>query len=278
MRASAGSQYRAGADPGYSGCVVGIRLARRQYRARPDGDIGASRRPYGSCEAGTDLQAAGGAWAGQNGADGVAPSDVEIRRQADMRYVGQSYELTIDMDTKTGDPIAAAVASFHSRHDTMYGHSNTAGPVEFVNLRTIHVHRPDERENPPMESASATAPKPVAHREAYFDGGFVKTPVYDRKHLSVGQDIFGLGDRRTGRHNARPSIRSSGRNYAKTAASSWMFRMSWRPSIRSRSKSCAIVSRRSRRKCRTHWYVALIPTSLRKVTIAQQRCLTAAVR
>jgi N-methylhydantoinase A len=73
----------------------------------------------------------------------------------------------------------------------MYGHSNTAGPVEFVNLRTIHVHRPDERENPPRESASATAPKPVAHREAYFDGGFVKTPVYDRKHLSVGQEIEG---------------------------------------------------------------------------------------
>jgi len=124
-------------------------------------------------------------------ADGVAPGDVEIRRQADMRYVGQSYELTIDMDTKTGDPIAAAVVSFHSRHDTMYGHSNTAGPVEFVNLRTIHVHRPDERENPPMKSESATAPKPVAHREAYFDGGFVKTPVYDRKQLSVGQEIEG---------------------------------------------------------------------------------------
>ncbi len=124
-------------------------------------------------------------------ADGVAPGDVEIRRQADMRYVGQSYELTIDMDKKTGDPIAAAVASFHSRHDTMYGHSNTAGSVEFVNLRTIHVHRPDERENPPMKSASAAAAKPVAHRESYFDGGFVKTPVYDRKQLSVGQEIEG---------------------------------------------------------------------------------------
>jgi N-methylhydantoinase A len=53
------------------------------------------------------------------------------------------------------------------------------------------VHRPDERENPPMKSESATAPKPVAHREAYFDGGFVKTPVYDRKQLSVGQEIEG---------------------------------------------------------------------------------------
>ena len=124
-------------------------------------------------------------------ADGVAPGDVEIRRQADIRYVGQSYELTIEMDAKASDPIAAAVALFHERHDTLYGHSNTAAPVEFVNLRTIHVHRPEERENPPTQVLSAAPPNPVAHRDAYFDGGFVKTPVYDRRQLSVGQEITG---------------------------------------------------------------------------------------
>jgi len=124
-------------------------------------------------------------------ADGVAPDDVEIRRQADMRYVGQSYELTIEVDTNALDPIAAAVALFHERHDTLYGHSNTAAPVEFVNLRTIHVHRPKERENPPTKVLSAVPPNPIAHRDAYFDSGFVKTPVYDRKQLSVGQEIAG---------------------------------------------------------------------------------------
>jgi N-methylhydantoinase A len=124
-------------------------------------------------------------------ADGVAPGDVEIRREADMRYVGQSYELTIEVHAKAQDPIAAAVALFHERHDTMYGHSNTAAPVELVNLRTIHVHRPDERVNPPAKSLSAEPPRPVAHRDAYFGGGFVKTPVYDRKQLRVGQEITG---------------------------------------------------------------------------------------
>lgn len=124
-------------------------------------------------------------------ADGVAQGDVEIRRQADMRYVGQSYELTIEVDAKTQDPIAAAVALFHARHDTMYGHSNTATPVEFVSLRTTHVHRPNERENSPEKTSSAEPAKPVAHREAFFGGGFIKTPVYVRKQLCVGQEIMG---------------------------------------------------------------------------------------
>ncbi len=124
-------------------------------------------------------------------ADEVALDEVEIRQQADMRYVGQSYELTIDMDAQARDPIAKAVAAFHALHDTVYGHSNVAAPVEFVNLRTVHVCRPDERQSEPLKEASAEASKPIAHREAYFDGGFLRTPVYDRKQLVVGQDISG---------------------------------------------------------------------------------------
>ena len=108
-----------------------------------------------------------------------------------MRYVGQSYELTIDMDAQARDPIAAAVASFHARHETTYGHSNTTAPVEFVNLRTVHVHHPEAREKLLVKAGSAGAPTSVARREAYFDGGFVKTPVYARNQLSVGQEIAG---------------------------------------------------------------------------------------
>ena len=123
--------------------------------------------------------------------DGVALENVAIRWQADMRYVGQSYELTIDMDHGAADPIAGAIASFHARHDTMYGHSNPAAPVELVNLRTVHIHRPDEREKPELKKMMPSAAIPVAQREAFFDGGFVSTPIYDRKRLRVGQEIAG---------------------------------------------------------------------------------------
>ncbi len=124
-------------------------------------------------------------------ADAVALQAVEIRRQVDMRYVGQSYELTIEMDAQAPDPIAAAIASFHARHESIYGHSNRVGPVELVNLRTVHLHRPDQREAPPPKPSSATAAAPVARRRAYFEGSFLDTPIYDRKQLNVGQEIAG---------------------------------------------------------------------------------------
>jgi N-methylhydantoinase A len=123
-------------------------------------------------------------------ADGVAPQEVEIRRQADMRYVGQSYELAIDM-AAGGDPLAAAVASFHERHALIYGHSNPATPVEFVSLRTIHVHRAHVRENARTAATAEGAPVPTVHRKAYFGNGYVRTPVYDRGKLAVGHEIAG---------------------------------------------------------------------------------------
>lgn len=123
-------------------------------------------------------------------ADGVALPEVVIHRQADMRYVGQSYELAIDM-AAGDDPAAAAVKVFHERHEALYGHSNANAPVEFVNLRTVHVHHPHARENREIEGKPGGAPVPVAHREAYFGNGFVRTPVYDRKQLGAGHEIVG---------------------------------------------------------------------------------------
>jgi N-methylhydantoinase A len=117
-----------------------------------------------------------------------------------MRYVGQSYELTLEMAASASDQIAAAVAAFHARHKALYGHSNSAAPVEFVSLRTVHVRRPDDR-RPPLARPISGQPGPIAYREAYFEdsGGFVRTPVYDRRttcpgHLIVGPAIIEQAD------------------------------------------------------------------------------------
>jgi N-methylhydantoinase A len=123
-------------------------------------------------------------------ADGIAPEATVIRRQADMRYRGQSYELTIDISD--GDPIAAAVAAFHRRHEDFYGHANPAAPVEFVNLRTIHVCHAAAREDGAPAGDDATA-KPAGTRRAYFEecGGFVPVPVHARNALARGAVLAG---------------------------------------------------------------------------------------
>ena len=125
-------------------------------------------------------------------ADGIAPGKVMIRRQADMRYKGQSYELTIDIP-RDGDPIAGAIAAFHRRHEDFYGHANRAAPVEFVNLRTIHVCPSATRNGNSAPQSRAVERKPAGRRQAYFEdcGGFVETPVHDRAALGSGDVLVG---------------------------------------------------------------------------------------
>src|SRR5262249_45831824 len=117
----------------------------------------------------------------------------EVRRQADMRYAGQSYELTIDLGAGASDRIKDAVERFHARHKDFYGHSNPDAPVEFVNLRTVHVHQVAARtKSDPAHSTGGGLP-PVAHREAYSAerNGYVRTPIYDRRAMTGGATIVG---------------------------------------------------------------------------------------
>lgn len=124
--------------------------------------------------------------------DKVSEDEVEVGILADMRYVGQSYELTVPV-ASDADPIAAAVASFHERHRDLYGHADSAAPVEFVNLRVVHSHGrsgPKLSWRTPDGSGEAAA---YGMRQVCFTelGGNVDTPIFDRAHLAAGQRIDG---------------------------------------------------------------------------------------
>ena len=55
-----------------------------------------------------------------------------LRRLLDLRYVGQSYELTVPL---RGRNIAGAVRAFHKRHHERYAHSRPDAAVEIVVVR-----------------------------------------------------------------------------------------------------------------------------------------------
>jgi N-methylhydantoinase A len=65
--------------------------------------------------------------------------------------------------------------------------------VEFVNLRTVHVHQVAARTTGDPAHSTSREPFPVAHREAYFDerNGYVRTPIYDRRSMTGGTTIAG---------------------------------------------------------------------------------------
>jgi N-methylhydantoinase A len=56
----------------------------------------------------------------------------ELRRRADLRYRGQSFELTVPL----GGDVAEA---FHRAHEERYGYADRSRPLELVALRTATV-------------------------------------------------------------------------------------------------------------------------------------------
>jgi N-methylhydantoinase A len=113
--------------------------------------------------------------------DGSA--DLRLARLADLRYQGQSFELTVD----AGD-LGELAARFHAEHERRYGYRMEDEVVELVHLRLVATV-PSER--PDLHEAPARGQRARTRRRAGFDGGWLEVDVYDRAELGVGSALQG---------------------------------------------------------------------------------------
>jgi len=124
--------------------------------------------------------------------EGVAAGDVHVAYTADMRYVGQAYELEVPIAA----PVAAErvpdiVAAFHAVHERVYGYARTQQTVEFVNFRAVHTYRlPRPVVRPSAQAHGRLDDARVGERRAYFDG-FVSAAIYERARLPLGARLAG---------------------------------------------------------------------------------------
>jgi N-methylhydantoinase A len=120
---------------------------------------------------------------------GVDAADLELDRAADLRYVGQSYELTVDAEAPLDEAaLERTVDRFHRAHERLYGYAMREEPVEAVTLRVT-----GRVPTPPLQDAPDSSGDPRRDaREVYFeDGGYREAAVYWRPGLAVGQRIEG---------------------------------------------------------------------------------------
>ena len=114
--------------------------------------------------------------------------------QADLRYVGQNFELILPVDEGRLEAKSLAVLQnrFHARHKDFYGYDIPGQPVELVNLRvSVTVRRERPRTETLAPGAAATAAE-TGRRPVWFaDTGFVDTPVLDRDLLQCGAAFTG---------------------------------------------------------------------------------------
>jgi N-methylhydantoinase A len=127
---------------------------------------------------------------------GQSLSGVEVRRSADMRYVGQEHAVTVELPIELfqKQDRAGIKALFDAVHQTRYGFSVAHEKAEIVSLRSAVV---GQLRKPPFEHIAKGQAEPDAaafrgKRPVYFAStGFVDTPTYDRPALKAGNRITG---------------------------------------------------------------------------------------
>ncbi|MDP9810866.1 N-methylhydantoinase A [Rhizobium tibeticum] len=115
-----------------------------------------------------------------------------IRLSADMRYLGQSFEIETPIQAawlRHGDA-AAIRAAFHQEHDRLYGHRDENADVQMVSLRLVIAGATPK---PPLNpiAVAETPAAPRLHVEGWFSGRSWVTGVYHRADLAAGHRFRG---------------------------------------------------------------------------------------
>lgn len=122
-------------------------------------------------------------------AEGVPEDRIRMRRSAGMRFLGQSWELNVELG-QHDKSIDRLIASFGEVHERRFGHRSGTN-VEVVNFRVTAVGVVDK---PGLHRLPSVTPRPDAYlrkRDVYFNGEFVATPVVQRDRLVLNETIKG---------------------------------------------------------------------------------------
>ena len=126
--------------------------------------------------------------------EGLPVESMAARRFLDARYIGQSFELTIDYPAPSRrlDLQRTIANSFYQAHLQRFGYADRAEAVEIVNLRLkleLAMEKPSIAPQP-MGEANASAAL-IEEAEVVFREGALPTKLYDRDGLTPGNRIEG---------------------------------------------------------------------------------------
>jgi N-methylhydantoinase A len=127
--------------------------------------------------------------------EGVSEDRIVLTRSAQMRYVGQSYEVETGVPAGRLDAAAlsAVVASFHEEHRREYGVASEVFAPAFVSLGVTAVGRSERQPTAVREAAGgggAGEPR-KGERPVYFGGAWLRTALLDGEALVPGVTVRG---------------------------------------------------------------------------------------
>jgi N-methylhydantoinase A len=116
-------------------------------------------------------------------AEGFKKREIQSMDFVDLRYRGQSYELTLKLEPNFTE-------RFHEAHERRYGYANRGRPIELVNVRSTFIGRtkkPEFKKSPRQRGR----PVPVERQPVWIDHKRMRTSIYDRSMLCHGHVISG---------------------------------------------------------------------------------------
>ena len=122
--------------------------------------------------------------------DQLDQAGVELRWALDLRYVGQSYELTVELDGVASDgSFARAREAFDRLHEARFAHHDPHAPVEVVNVRASG--RASTGVAAPEPSFPKAPPPPPQRVEVSFAGELLSAALHERSVLRPGDALEG---------------------------------------------------------------------------------------
>ena len=128
-------------------------------------------------------------------ATGLDPATAEVERRADVRYVGQAFEVIVDLPPGPYDANSAGalVDAFEAAYLEKFMRTPPAGPVEIINVR-VAVSAPNPPATADGPATGGAAPEKRSGARPVWSAAakaFVETPVYDRYALRPGDAFDG---------------------------------------------------------------------------------------
>ncbi len=128
--------------------------------------------------------------------EGFAGDQQRMQRTADLRYVGQAFEVRVPVpDDELHRAAAEEVAqAFHAAHRQLYGYDFATDPrqaVEWVNLRVSGIGPIRRPELVELERRDGGTDRAVTGSRRVFFDGWMDTPTYDRLDLAPGDVVTG---------------------------------------------------------------------------------------
>jgi len=123
-------------------------------------------------------------------AAGFPPERRRFAASLDMRYSGQSFELSVPVESDLAD-MAKLINGFETVYRTRYGGTTTA-PIEIVSYRVAAWGLSDKPALPSVDAAGHTMEAAQrGQRSIVFDGNLHPTPILDRERMPVSVAAFG---------------------------------------------------------------------------------------